>query len=129
MIPHVEVIDEAEHVDFARHAGGLPEPLVDDDAPLRIDFSYLSVVIHAVEVLDAGRVRGGSARELFLEDQPDGHRVHAYGLPRQARHEHLGSVRLFDERTESVRDFEPPLVIDFGGVISPKHSWLLHFAP
>jgi hypothetical protein len=38
-------------------------------------------------------------------------------------------VRLFDERTESVRDFEPPLVINFGGVIAPEHDCLLHFAP
>jgi hypothetical protein len=34
-----------------------------------------------------------------------------------------------DEGTERVRDLEPPLVIDFGGVIAPEHARLLHFAP
>jgi hypothetical protein len=38
-------------------------------------------------------------------------------------------MRLFDERAESVRDLEPPFVINFGGVVAPEHDYLLHFAP
>jgi hypothetical protein len=34
-----------------------------------------------------------------------------------------------NEGTECVRDLEPPFVIDFGGVITPEHVFLLHFAP
>jgi hypothetical protein len=35
----------------------------------------------------------------------------------------------FDQGAEGVRDLEPSFVIDFGGVIAPKHGRLLHFAP
>jgi hypothetical protein len=38
-------------------------------------------------------------------------------------------MRFFDERTESVRDLEPPFVINLGGVVAPEHGCLLHFAP
>jgi hypothetical protein len=38
-------------------------------------------------------------------------------------------MRFLDQRTESVRDLEPSLVIDFGGVVPPEHVYLLHFAP
>src|SRR5436190_2547469 len=38
-------------------------------------------------------------------------------------------MRLLDERTESVRDLEPTLVIYSCGVIAPEHGYLLHFAP
>jgi hypothetical protein len=36
---------------------------------------------------------------------------------------------VFDETAKGVRDLEPSLIIDFGGVIAPKHNPLLHFAP
>jgi hypothetical protein len=38
-------------------------------------------------------------------------------------------VLVLDEGTEGVRDLEPPLVIDLGGVVAPEHVYLLHFAP
>ena len=102
---------------------------VDHDASLDVDLRRLAVVVDAVEILEPGRVRGGHARELFFKGQPDRHGVQADVLPRQARHEHLRSVLLLDEGTEGVRDLEPPFVINFGGVVAPKHVWLLHFAP
>ena len=39
------------------------------------------------------------------------------------------AVRLLDEGPESVRNLEPRLVINFGGVVAPEHVFLLHFAP
>jgi hypothetical protein len=74
-------------------------------------------------------MRGRGAREALLEREPDGHGIDADRLPRQARHEQLGPVRLLDEGTKSVRDLEPTLIIDFGGVVAPEHVCLLHFAP
>src|SRR5215472_9589067 len=102
---------------------------MNQNASLRINLRGLAEVVDAIEELDAGRKRGGRARELFFEREPHRHGVEAYGLPRQARHEQLGAVCFLDERAKSVRDLEPPFVIDFGSVIAPEHVRLLHFAP
>jgi hypothetical protein len=34
-----------------------------------------------------------------------------------------------DQGAKGVRDLEPSLIIDSGGVIAPKHGRLLHFVP
>src|SRR5438067_12107734 len=102
---------------------------MDHHATLRIDRCRLAEVVHAVEILGACRMRRWRAAELFLEREPDRHRINPDRLPRKARHEQLSPVRLLDQGTESVRDFEPPLLINFGGAIAPKHVYLLHFAP
>ena len=112
-----------------RHAGRLAQPRMDHDAPLRVDLRGLAEVVDAVEELAAGPDAWRARGELFFERQPDRHRVDADVLPRQARHEQLRAVLLLDERTEGVRDLEPPFVINFGGVVAPKHDCLLHFAP
>src|SRR5919197_5430614 len=102
---------------------------MDHHASLRVDFRGLPVVADPVEELEPRGVRGRGPCELLLEREPDGHRINADVLPREARHEQLGSVLPLDEGTKGVRDLEPPLVIDFGGVIAPEHVDLLHFAP
>ena len=48
-IPDLQVVVVPEHVDFARHARGLAQPLVDDDASLRVDLGGLAEIVHAVE--------------------------------------------------------------------------------
>ena len=55
--------------------------------------------------------------------------VDADVLPRQARHEQFLSVLPLHEGPEGVRDLEPAFLINFGGVVTPEHVGLLHFAP
>ena len=43
------------------------------DSGLRVDLRRLSVVVHAVEVLQPRRQRGRGPGELLFEGQPDGH--------------------------------------------------------
>ena len=74
-------------------------------------------------------MRGRNLAELALDLDPDGHRVDANRLAAEARDEQVTAVLGLDEGPERVGNLEPPLVIDFGGVVSPKHSLLLHFAP
>ncbi len=100
-----------------------------DHAALVVERSGLAEVIDPVEELRSGRMSGGDLGHFFLNCHPHRHRVNADGLPRQARHEHIRPVLVFNEGTEGVRDLEPPFVINFGGVIAPEHVFLLHFAP
>src|SRR5262249_41408724 len=86
-------------------------------------------VVDAIEEPDTCGMGGWDAGEFFFEREPDRHRIHPDVLPRQTRHEQLSSMRSLDEGTESVRDLEPPLLIDFGGEVAPEHARLLHFGP
>src|SRR5688572_13733019 len=129
VVPDFEIVVLPEHVDIAGHPGRLTQPRMEDDAALGVDLGGLTVVVDAIEVLEPRGERGGHPRELFLERKPDRHGIHAYGLPREARHEQFDPVLFFHQRTEGVRDLEPSLVIDSGGVIPPEHDVLLHFAP
>ena len=70
---------------------------MDHHASLGVDLRRLAVVVDPVEILQAGGMRGRDLREPFLEGQPDGHRVDADGLPRQARHEQLRAVLFLDQ--------------------------------
>ena len=74
-------------------------------------------------------MRARDPGQLLFVGHPDGQWIDADVLPRQARHEQLSSVGLLNEGTEGVRNLEPTLVIDFGGVVAPEHDCLLHFAP
>ncbi len=129
VVPDVEVVVLAEDVHFAAHPRRFAQPRMDDHAPLRVERRRLTEVVDAVEELQACGMRGGHPSHLFFQAHPDRHGVNADVLPREARHEHVGSVLPLDEAPERIRDLEPPLVIDLGGIVAPEHDYLLHFAP
>src|SRR6185369_3113263 len=99
---------------------------MDKDASLLVEFRRLTEIVDAIEELQSGGMRGGNSAEFFFVGEPDRHRVNADVLPRNARHEQLLPMSPLDETSEGVRDLEPALVINFGGVVAPEHDCLLH---
>jgi hypothetical protein len=132
VIPHLEVLDLAEDVDFSGHAGRIAKPGGDDDPALRVELADLTVVIDAVEELEARRVGGWHSLQPLLDRDPRRHRVHAHRLSGDAGHvEPAGAVLLLHEGLEGVRDLQPTLVVDSRGIASPEHfySTLLQSVP
>ena len=89
VVPDLEVTLLAKHVDLARDLRAVTKPRVDHHAALRIELGDLAVKIHAIEKALPRGIRGGDLREPFFELDPHRHRIDAYGLARQARHEHI----------------------------------------
>src|SRR4051794_939006 len=102
---------------------------MNQDPALGVEFRALSVVVDAVEILDASWVSGWNPGELFFERQPDRHRVDQHRLASEARDEQLGPVLAFDEGTKGVRHLQAALVVDLGGIITAQHGSSLHFVP
>ena len=75
VVPHVQIIHLAKHVDFADHRGGLTQPRRNDDAALAVDFGDLAEEVHAVQELQPGWMRRGNLRELSLDVGPHRHGV------------------------------------------------------
>ena len=97
--------------------------------PWSSNLGDLAEVVHAVEEAEAGGVRRGHLGQLGLNPLPDRHGVDANAFAGQAGHEDLPAMGLLDERAESVRDLESPLVIDFCRGVPPEDGLLLHFGP
>src|SRR3989442_15942155 len=72
-VPHLEVIDLAEHAHIADDRGAVAKQLRDDDAPLAIELAFLAVVADAIEKLEARGMVGGHLRESLLDLEPHLH--------------------------------------------------------
>src|SRR5438128_7797602 len=132
MVPDVEVVVLAEHVDVAVHRRRFAEPRRNEHTALRVELGPLTVVIHAIEKSQAGWMRRGHLSELLFDVGPDWHRIDPDVLARQARQKHVAAVFALQERTEYVRNLESPFVIDAGDLMPSKHetpSPSAHFCP
>ena len=122
VIPDLQVVVVPEHIDIA---GSCPQNRAVGSwmttRPCVSNLGGLAEIVHAIEILEAGRYGSWGFVESFSwMGHPDGHGVDAGGhSPVQARHEQLSSGGLLDKGTEGVRDLEPPLVINSGGVDCP----------
>src|SRR5262245_41871403 len=70
--------------------------------------------------------------ELFLDLEPDRHRIDARVLAGEAGQKELAAVLRLDGRTKNVRNLESALIIDTGLLVPSKHSkppQLRHFSP
>src|SRR5215204_1574890 len=110
----------AEHVDLARHAGAVAQPLVDEDATLPVELSDLAEVVDAIHELGAGRMTRRHAGQLRFDGLPHWHGIDAYAVARQARDEHIRAVRVLHERAKAVRDLQASFFINLGGRSAPE---------
>src|SRR5438477_12755482 len=97
MVPHVEVVVEAEDVDIATHRRRLAQTDRNQDAALCIKLTHLAEVVDAIEVTQLRGIGGGNLTELLFLLEPDRHRIYADVLPRQAREEQLSAVLTLKE--------------------------------
>src|SRR5262249_18550071 len=114
-VPDVETVVLAKDVDVSGHRRRLAEADGDADAPLRVELSGLAEVADAIEEAEPGRMCHRHLPQLFLEVEPDWHRLDPDVLAREARQEELAAVLRLEERSESVRHLESSLVIDTCG--------------
>lgn len=115
VVPHLEKLHLAEHVDLANHAGGFTETRWNQDASLEVELRDQPVEVHAIEELDPRRMGAGHLREPFLDGNPDRHGIDSNGVAGEGRDVHtLGAVLVLDECLEGVRDFQAAFVVNLG---------------
>src|SRR5947209_11192650 len=122
LVPHREMVLEAEHAHVAHHARALAQELRQHHAPLLVHRHRLAEEVHAVQEALLGGIGGGHLGQAALDLEPHRHRVEAHVLARDAGDEELRAVLLLDEHTEPVGDLESPLVVDARRMVAPQHA-------
>src|SRR3954451_20605702 len=77
-------------------------------------------------------MRGWHLAELFLDIEPDRHRIEAHVFTGEAGEEQLAAEFAFEERTKDVRNLESALIIYACLLVASKHtetSESTHFSP
>src|SRR5215831_14412493 len=96
LVPHLEIIELAEHAHIADDRRAVAQQLRHDDAALRIELARLAVVADAIEKLAARRMAGWHLQQPLLDLEPHGHRVNAHRLAGDARDEHIGTMEVLE---------------------------------
>src|SRR5687768_16388129 len=84
IVPDLQILDAAEHSNVAYDRRALTKMRRNDDAPLTIELTRLTVVVHTVEELETRRMVSGHFHQLPLDFEPRCHRVDADVLTGQA---------------------------------------------
>src|SRR5688572_29586035 len=128
LVPNLEMIDASEHAHVAYNRRALAQMRGNHDAALGVELAGLSVVVHAIEVLEAGGKTARYLQQLPLDFQPGRKGVNSDTLSRQARDEHVGPVLVLDDPSKHGGHLQPALVVDPGRRAAAERV-LLHFAP
>jgi hypothetical protein len=126
VVPHIEIVDLAQHVDVARHRRRVAQPHRDQHTALHVELRRLAEVVDPIEEAEPRRVRRRHPAQLLLDVEPDRHRIDPDVLARQARQEEFTAVLALEQGPEGVGHLEPTLVIDASRRVAPKHATLLH---